>query len=836
MTPDRARPSFGGQRAQRGVATILILLLVALAVTVTVLIVAYSLRGSQQRQLTVHSTTAAQGAAWRGVEVLRAGLVNVDAVTVGKWSQGDSAHWNEQGVVIPSSGGASSSASSSSASASTGAAPVPLTSGNWNDASIPGLCDAAPSTGVIDINGLDSLGVARARLVEVCRVNGSVGIFRVTAQVTGTAGEGSALTTSTVEVVYSITPGMGGSSGACASLPPALMVFNGDLNITGGSLGVTDGTVTNYENIAVAGNMTMSNAGQARVSGCAKGNIDVNGGGVSANGYLHAEGTVNVHGSSPPQGTSLWGRDVTLDGSASGARYSQIKAGAYTATLLVGDQVVGTTQVGGTLIASTVNTGLPWVTGTVVPGVGIATFVVTLADGSQFLVDPAALTINATTGLISGASAAGVRLKGEGAMPDSFTLRSGSIFGGAINGQGLQDAGLVWGHNVALGLSPSGGLTGSANVTRLLSNGHLQFGTGTIGTLVGGGDLWARGAGRSSSTNHWNFPRVNASGRIAGQIYYAGGKTLLPASEGPAAAGVQAAQSGTSPGLPGIPFCDARVRAVDAEAYKSQANYIFEFQGGVPMLTIRNAKTAAGASIDGTYNLATGDLRRMPAGTGAPFLTCNWQTDTNNAGAHCFRDATAAGGWKVTGLSNFPKGVVWFDGPFTVDGTQGGQDLVNTIAGTGKVTLTQAGHGGLIAPNFSTPALVCGGAFWPTNLCDKTGSTPAFASWTDASGTSHVGVPIGNVAIATEGGGQLSGWNIYGSVILGGGLETAANVTVVQGTITVGANQPGSTTLINQGGARVSVPTSGDQLYLPVCEAPTSIPAVDGRVQWSRYL
>lgn len=819
------------RRTQRGIATILILLLVALAVTVTVLIVAYSLRGGQQRQLTVHATTAAQGAAWRGVEVLRAGLSNVAASQVSAWSNRDGWDLLDQGSVIPASGSGSTGVGQAS-----GGGSMPASGGTGGGGGWVATCDSTDSaSGVIHVDGLDGLGINRARLVEVCRT-ATNGIYRVTAQVTGTAGEGSALTTSTVEVVYTVTPGSGSSGGVCASIPPALMVFNGDLNITGGSLGVTGNSGDQYENIAVSGNLTVGSSSSARISGCAKGNITLSGGGITSNGHLHAEGAISVSSMTPPDGTTFWARAITLDGSSSGARYAALKAGAYAASVMVGDAVVGSTRVGGTLIPSTAAGGIPWTTGVVVPSAQSATFVVTLTDNSQFVFDPRDLTIDSATGLISGAAAAGERLQGEGTMPDSFVLRSGSIFGGGVTAQGLATTGLVWGHDVSLGLNNGGGLTGSANVTRLQSNGNLQLGTGTIQTLVGGGELWARGGGRSSSTNHWNFPKVSSSGRIAGQIYYSGSRTLLPPVEGPAAAGVQAAQTGTSPGLPGIPFCDARVKAVDAEAYKAQANYIFEFRDGAPVLTIRNVKTAAGASIDGTYNLATGDLRRMPAGTGNPFLTCNWQTDPNNGGAHCFRDATVGGGWKVTGVSNFPKGVVWFDGPFTVDGTAGGMNLINTITGTGKVSLTQAGHGELIAPNFSTPGTVCGGAFWPTNLCDKSGATPAFAQWTDQDGNSHVGLPIGNVAIATEGAGALSGWNIYGSVILGRNLETAANVTVVQGTLTVGANQPNSTTLIDQGGAQIKVPTTSDQVFVPVCEATPAIPAVDGQVQWSRYL
>ena len=68
-----------GARRQHGMSTLLIVSVVALAVTGTTLASVYALRGSQQRQLTTHSMTTAQAAAWRGVEVLRAALEQLDS-------------------------------------------------------------------------------------------------------------------------------------------------------------------------------------------------------------------------------------------------------------------------------------------------------------------------------------------------------------------------------------------------------------------------------------------------------------------------------------------------------------------------------------------------------------------------------------------------------------------------------------------------------------------------------------------------------------------------------------------------------------------------------------
>jgi len=94
------------------------------------------------------------------------------------------------------------------------------------------------------------------------------------------------------------------------------------------------------------------------------------------------------------------------------------------------------------------------------------------------------------------------------------------------------------------------------------------------------------------------------------------------------------------------------------------------------------------------------------------------------------------------------------------------------------------------------------------------------------------------VALVTESGAQLSGWNIDGSVILGGAVATAAQSTVIRGSLTVGANTPNSRTTIQQGGAEVIVPDKRDQILLPgVCDAPPAVPSSpsSATVRFSRY-
>lgn len=67
---------------QRGMATILIIMLMGLALTVTALGVMYSVRTSQEQQVTVHAATHSQAGVWAAAEAVRSYLetLDVDAV------------------------------------------------------------------------------------------------------------------------------------------------------------------------------------------------------------------------------------------------------------------------------------------------------------------------------------------------------------------------------------------------------------------------------------------------------------------------------------------------------------------------------------------------------------------------------------------------------------------------------------------------------------------------------------------------------------------------------------------------------------------------------------
>ncbi len=738
---DRSR--FSSPHKQRGITTILIVLLVGLAVSVTVAATIYSLRGTQSQQLTTHSATAAQAAAWRGVEALRLYLLQVEKTVWPGWV------------------------------------------GN----------DAKP------VSGLGALGVRTALVTSV--QSAGTDRYQVTARVTGEAGVGSALTTATVEVVYDVSPGSGtpGTPEVCHSLPNAPMVFNGNLNYSGGSLEVVN--PVDYENVVVAGDLTIGGGSTARISGCVKGNVTLSGGGITDNGHLHSEGDITINGMGNPSGTTLWGRNVTVGNGVSGGNYTAIKAGAYSTVVYSGGRAIGTAQVGGQLVAATVTGGIPWTKGNVMP-FNSGRVVITLNDQSRFLLDLSKVAIDPANGGVSGA-AASERLRDaldkgpdDATLPDELAFTSLSVTGGDASLHTLT-VGQLWGQKVSV-------LGWSGKYDTLWAGGNIDMVSGTIGNLLGGGNMTV------------SQVQVTGSGRLAGSLNSPLAKVL-------------ANQVGTSPGLPGLPWCDARVKAVDAGNYKGAANYIFESVNGLPQLTIQHVKRADGSAIDGVYPLRNPSASQL--GVLQELMTCG---NGNDKG--CLGIRQGNGSWMLDGVWKMPAGVLWFDAGVTVNGTT--VDLLNTFVNKGSdITLTGSGHRDLVAPNFAGAAKVCGADFYPSNLC---ASRSAFVTWegTDSQGKpiTYTGLPIGNTAIVAEEGAAMAGWTIRGSVMLGKQLSTSGAVVNIHGSLTVGSNQRADTT-ITAGGISLEVPNGSGLNLLPICgggsSGTPSAPA-SASVQWSRYL
>lgn len=174
---------------QRGIAVLFIVLMLGLASAVTILGILYALRGGQQQYLTTHTATAAQAAAWRGVEALRRTLEAMDKSRIAGWAAG-------------------------------GASP----------------CSAGTSPLSHALQGGSALNLEAAELTSICSLGADT--YRIHGRVTGRAGIGDALTTATVEVVYEVHTGSGSTPGGEGGTPPpdamvAVVTFNDDLNLSG---------------------------------------------------------------------------------------------------------------------------------------------------------------------------------------------------------------------------------------------------------------------------------------------------------------------------------------------------------------------------------------------------------------------------------------------------------------------------------------------------------------------------------------------------------------------------------------------------------------------------
>lgn len=687
-------------------------------------------------------------------------------------------------------------------------------------------------------------GVTGAMLADIAAIDATAGT--VTARITGiTAPNSPAEARAVLEVVYAV----GAAPSQCGTPRRTSTVLRGDVSITGGTTSFTSGA--NYTDLAIDGSLTIQSASQATISGCTKGDINMSGGGIDDNAVLFSEGgSIKIEKMSAPNNASIWAKSIDIK--QYGGSYQSIQAGAYDVRIMVGNDIAGTARIGGTLIPETAGTALPWVTGTVKPW--RQRQLMTLADGGQYLVDLSQARVDDTTGLIVLSDRASalekVNDKGASEFPDSFTLVATNIWGGDIEFVSVQSK-LTWGHELEFD-------GGSGNTFDLVkANGSLEIDRrgDTIKELIGGGNFLLK---QAQYTEHqwWTekdgFPAVK--GDIAGTVTMKNG-AKLPDAANIDGFSVRQKVANLSPGLPGEPFCDTRTDTFDAAAFRSSANYIFEFDAsGKPRLTIQHMKASNGTSIDRAgIDLTAVDpdgtapgamvLRRI---NGVDFLGCNYQSPNNqySDALACLRNATPANGWRLNGITKFPPGIALFIGPVTIDGVDPSQGtLTNTILSTGGVTLTGSEHGPLVAPNFASPlSSVCDGPFYPANLCDKKATPSSLAKWTDAEGREHAGLPLANLAIGTNKQLNANSWDapngITGNVLLGEGISTGGGTLNIAGSLTVGANVRSATT-ITQGGLKTNTTRlTQDQGYLPLPSGnctPTATPQAI-TMKWSRYL
>ncbi|MDQ9092143.1 hypothetical protein RC083_11145 [Pseudoalteromonas haloplanktis] len=700
---------------QQGVATITILLFVGMAVSVAVFGAFRFVQGSQSQAMTFHAQTQAQRKAWSGVDIT---VKYLDTLSSN----------NNLGTLI----------------------------------------DNLPNK--------DSSAQLQQKLnVVINDPNLKIAIYKeetknkvyVYTEVTGEAAKNTkAHAVSTVEAIFELKHSSASKPTSC--LINRTVVMRGVTDLTGGGTDFLSGDI--LSDIAVEGDLTLSNSSKSGISGCVSGDTTMDGGGIKENATLRVSGNFYVNSMSPPKNASVWASNISIGNSGSG-EYNFLRAGAYEVALLDerGNRV-GNGAVGGKLIASTANSALPWSSGVLIP-IKEAPFVVDTLSGGKLLVDLGEASINESDGFITGHLSE--VLEGEGSLPSKLQFVASGLVGGDIDIFTLK-VNELWGNE----LSSQGY---DANYKNVFANGDFKIGTGTIGKLIGGGDLTAIYAGCNNNSNCWNTPTITNPSQIAG-VYNVSNYNGTPNLNN-----LTSKISNLSPGLPGIPFCDTRVEEIKANNYKSSANYIFEEIDSKRQLTIQNVVLADGTKLDGVYNLLKDDLRTLNKQT---FLSCGW------GNGHCFRNNSV---WELNGISAFPPGVAWFDNSLVIAGVGSnmavsgiGNDLLNTIITAGDVNLTSSGHGDIIAPNFN-PAALCQGSIIPTNLC-KDG---------ELVGEELSGLPIANSAIISENTLSIAGWSVSGHVTLGGGITTSANKVVINGGLVVGSNKV-SGTIVGQGGLEVN--------------------------------
>ncbi|WP_312369038.1 hypothetical protein [Stenotrophomonas sp.] len=769
------RGNFSAPRQQRGIATLLVVLMVGLAVSVTVAATIYALRGTQSQQLTTHSATAAQAAAWRGVEALRLYLLAVEKPVWPGWV------------------------------------------GNTQK----------------PVSGLEALGVSKAVVTAVEATGANQ--YRVIAEVTGQAGVGSGLTTATVEVVYDVVPGNGmpGVPPVCHSMPNAPVVFNGDVKLDGEGTQVVDDKY-DYENIVVSGKLTIGAGGRGKVSGCAKGAITVTGGDIADNGHLHSESQLVIGGMSFPAGARLWAREITFNG-GSGGPLARAWAGAYDTVVYANGVAVGEARVGGSLIPSTVSGGVPWTQGTVLP-TALARVKVTLTQGKgtpdevNFLLNLPALdmtkAVDAATGELRGAGAVMEQLSGpeETAFRTAvLSFRARAIHGGGFTqGSGATtDIVDAWGWSLGLG-------SDNRRYDRVRAAGSLaiQHRGVRIGEFAGGGEIWAQSGNDAGA----GFPAV--AGRTAGYRYFGGSKQLMNEAMQPTGFEVQGSQGNFSPGLPGLPYCDVRTNYIDADVYRDQSNYIFDANGGKPQLTIRNVTRADGVVIgaaSGTvYPLTNPDAAQLKVLEDL-FACGSWE----GADKGC-RAMYNNGRWNLQPQKT-PPGIFWFDGPLEV---RSANPIVGTLIVRGNLGLSDGGGYKLLeAPNFAGVAKVCSGAYYPTNLCASRTAFVTWedADGVVYTGAAIGNAAV----IASGGLNAQSWTSIRGSVVLGKKITVGGAKVNIEGSLSVGNNEFSQIDIGATGMKVETPQDWKNLGQLPVCsKGSQSLPTTPGTaaVQWSRYL
>jgi hypothetical protein len=772
---------------QDGIATVLIVLLIGISLTAATVGTIHFVGSAQEKNMAFHARTMAQARAWGAADLIARHL---DAVV-------DLDQAQNQWVQFY---------------------------GRVRDREEGDDPDEEPSRD-IDLGDLDRDVSARIVSVVGSQIDGVTLDVEIVSQVNpGTRAEA----TESLRLQYEVTP-PSSEPGTGSSPPPYSgslkgISIMGDLNYTGGGMDIYGGEVN------LSGNLTISNGSAAGVRTCAKGDITVSGGGIKTGGSMLSEKRIRFSSMTAPTNATVWGRDVEII--QQNGTYLQIRSGAFIADVVSDGTRIGKAIVGGERVFNSAS-------GTLSDAITLASAGhawIVLDAGGDFVLD-----LSAFDG--SNADAAALRASLEGTLPGALdfvfnaantsfefgedadnrcgTAGSGGVCGGVMNVVNTT-SGEVWGNAVRLG-GPS---TGQGNYSVLRSRETIHTGGRNIvvGSLLGGGDILP--AALTNINQGTALLRPTLTSRIVGEVRMTTG-TPWPNP----IANLSRNIPGATPGLPGIPYCDVRPREVDVALFESSANLVFFLNDeNRPQVKIQHMRFRNGDPVpEGPFDLWSQDVRRVPAVTGSPFLVCEWQTDPNNNGAHCFRTATRvsqANGWHLYGVVRFPPGIALFKGKgdFTgklrIDGVNSTvrsntNTLFNTFLAMDDVSLTTSGHGPLTAPNFGSVSDVCGGDIYPANICDFSGGTARFVSWTDQDGIERSGLPLANVAVSSDDGLDARGWTIRGAVVLGGAFSTGGSTTRVYGSVAVGGNDPDGVT-ITAGGVEIHLQdVTDDQLIIP---------------------
>lgn len=248
---------------QRGLATILLVLMVGAALTATVLGVSYSVRGAQDKTLSMHAQTTAQARAWAGVELVRQYLLQ-ESLTTPPWPS------------LP-----------------------------WSPA-ITGTSASQLGVSIVSMTGPDAGG-----------------FYAVTADITG-AGAGA---TAHLRAVYNVRPGTAAVAATSVNANLDAANFYYDLQMTGGIVVVgssnanvnVDGDVT-LDNASITGVNAVRSTGNVSIgSGIAVNQIYSNGdvtlSGSSAVASVSALGSVYVNSSGMQGAINCNGAVIITNGS-----------------------------------------------------------------------------------------------------------------------------------------------------------------------------------------------------------------------------------------------------------------------------------------------------------------------------------------------------------------------------------------------------------------------------------------------------------------------------------------------------------------------------------------